>query len=190
MTARVAATLEGVHWERVVPRVDERGSFSEVWRASRVPGRFLQANVSTSARGVLRGVHCHRAQGDYFVVLSGRVYIALVDLRPILRGDGSQIPTITRECSAGDALTIPPLVAHGFLALEPTQLLYLVTAEYDSKDEFGFRWDDPATGIKWPRAAMEGDGPILSERDRSSPSLANLVEVLRKESRRPEDVTR
>jgi dTDP-4-dehydrorhamnose 3,5-epimerase len=181
--------IEGVHWERVVSHVDTRGSFSEVWRASRVPGKFVQANLSTSARGVLRGVHYHRAHAEYFVVLSGRVYMALVDLRPMLRGDHADIPTITRECSAGDTVTMPPLVAHGFLALEPTQLLYLVDAEYDSNDEFGFRWDDPATGIVWPRAALEADGPILSERDRSSPSLASLVELLRKQPP-PQDLTR
>jgi dTDP-4-dehydrorhamnose 3,5-epimerase-like enzyme len=107
----------------------------------------------------------------------------------MLRGDQADMPMITRECSAGDAVTMPPLVAHGFLALEPTQLLYLVTAEYDSKDEFGFRWDDPATGINWPRAALEEDGPILSERDRSSPSLASLVALLRKQLP-PQDLTR
>jgi len=75
---------------------------------------------------------------------------------------------------------IPVGVAHGFLALEPLDLLYLVTNEFDSSDELGFAWDDPAVGVPWPSVAATPDQrPILSERDRSNPSLADLVARLR-----------
>ena len=46
--------------------------------------------------------------------------------------------------------SIPTGVAHGFLALEPLELLYLVTNEYDGSDELGFAWDDPLAGVPWP----------------------------------------
>ena len=46
--------------------------------------------------------------------------------------------------AADDWVVIPTGVAHGFLALEPLELLYLVTNEYDGSDELGFAWDDPA----------------------------------------------
>ena len=49
---------------------------------------FVQANLSTSAPGVLRGLHYHRRQHDYWVVASGRAFVALVDVRPILARDG------------------------------------------------------------------------------------------------------
>ena len=48
--------------------------------------RFVQANVSTSAVGVLRGLHLHRRQLDHWVVLEGRAIVALVDVRPMLAG--------------------------------------------------------------------------------------------------------
>jgi dTDP-4-dehydrorhamnose 3,5-epimerase-like enzyme len=51
-----------------------------------------------------------------------------------------------------------------------------VTNEFDGSDELGFAWDDPAVGVPWPAVPSTPDGkPILSDRDRSNPSLAELV---------------
>ena len=75
---------------------------------------------------------------------------------------------------------IPTGVAHGFLALEPLELVYLVTNEFDGSDELGFAWDDPAVAVPWPAVSATPDGnPILSDRDQSNPSLAELVARLR-----------
>ncbi|HYC07793.1 MAG TPA: dTDP-4-dehydrorhamnose 3,5-epimerase, partial [Candidatus Binatia bacterium] len=128
---------------------------------------------------VLRGLHCHRHQLDYWVVVAGRAFVALVDVRAALGGGGP--PTVeTREMSADDWVVIPAGVAHGFLALEPIELLYLVTDEYDGSDELGFAWDDPAAAVPWPTELPTADGrPILSDRDRSNPSLAELAATLR-----------
>jgi dTDP-4-dehydrorhamnose 3,5-epimerase-like enzyme len=63
-------------------------------------------------------------------------------------------------------------------------LLYLVTNEYDGSDELGFAWDDPAVGVPWPHLEATPDGqPILSERDQTNPSLADLVRRLRETDR-------
>jgi dTDP-4-dehydrorhamnose 3,5-epimerase len=169
---------------------DQRGSFRELWRASRQPplsaditglpdAAFVQANLSTSAAGVLRGLHYHRRQLDYWVVASGRAFVALVDVRPVVGGTGGA-RVETRELALDDWVVIPTGVAHGFLALEPLDLLYLVTNEYDGSDELGFAWDDPAVGVPWPHLEATADGrPILSERDQTNPSLADLVRRLR-----------
>jgi len=85
-----------------------------------------------------------------------------------------------REVSADATVTIPAGVAHGFLALEPLELLYLVTNEYDGSDELGFAWDDPLAAVPWPAvAATPGGRPILSGRDAAAPSLEALVARLR-----------
>ena len=190
---RAPSTLPGVRFGAVARVEDRRGSFREVWRASafgdidpsdagETGGRpaFVQANLSSSASGVLRGLHYHRHQLDYWVVASGRAFVALVDVRPVLDGR-STTPTVeTRELAKDDWVVIPTGVAHGFLALEPLQLLYLVTNEYDGTDERGFAWDDPAAGVPWPAVPDSPDGrPILSDRDRSNPSLADLLVRLR-----------
>jgi dTDP-4-dehydrorhamnose 3,5-epimerase len=187
---RAPSRLDGVQFGALARFGDQRGSFRELWRASRQPdlaerltgrpdAQFVQANLSGSAAGVLRGLHYHRLQLDYWVVLGGRAFVALVDVRPVLHGTGPAVVE-TRELAPDDWVVIPAGVAHGFLALEPLELLYLVTNEYDGSDELGFAWDDPAVGVAWPSLGATPEGqPILSDRDRSNPSLAALVERLR-----------
>jgi len=186
-----ASAIRGVRWGAIARHADERGSFRELWRAGWFPDlagtgapepRFVQANLSTSAVGVLRGLHFHRRQLDFWVVADGRAWVALVDARPLLDGTGDRPIVEAREIAADATVTIPAGVAHGFLALEPLQLAYFVTAEYDATDELGFAWDDPVAAIPWPAIPGRPDGrPILSGRDRVNPSLAQLVERLRAE---------
>ncbi len=185
------STLRGVRYGRLDRHGDRRGSFAELWRASSF-GRldeaqtglpnaaFVQAYLSRSAQGVLRGLHYHRRQLDYWTVVSGRALVALVDVRPVAADLAAHAIVETRELGPDETVTIPTGVAHGFLALEPLELLYLVTNEYDGTDELGFAWDDPAVGVPWPQVPGTPDGrPILSDRDRQNPPLTELVAALR-----------
>ena len=155
------STLAGVRYGAIARHGDSRGAFRELWRASAFPTltpaetgapdgsepRFVQANLSSSAAGVLRGLHYHRRQLDYWVVGAGRAFVALVDVRPLAEGRGTAVVE-TRELGADEWVVIPSGVAHGFLALEPLELLYLVTNEYDGADV-----------IPLIRAAAEGIEP-------------------------------
>lgn len=177
----------GVRWGRINRLSDSRGSFREIWRASRLPelmradtgvegARFVQANVSSSMPGVLRGLHYHRRQLDYWVVLAGRAFVALVDVRPMLEDAEAKPLVECREVAADDTVTIPAGIAHGFLAREPLELCYVVTNEYDGSDELGFAWDDPTVAVPWPRVETTADSrPILSGRDRTNPPLRTLL---------------
>jgi dTDP-4-dehydrorhamnose 3,5-epimerase len=187
--------IPGVRLGTIERHADERGAFRELWRTSTV-GRFdspnagttagigptfVQGNLSSSRPGVVRGLHLHRRQVDRWIIGSGRAFVALVDTRPLL--DGGDAPLVeTRELGADDWVQIPARVAHGFMALESVELVYLVTNEYDGSDEAGFAWDDPLAAVPWPLPAPTPDGhPILSERDSANPSLADLVARLRLE---------
>jgi dTDP-4-dehydrorhamnose 3,5-epimerase len=190
---RPPSALPGVRFGAIERIEDRRGSFRELWRASAFGAiepadagaddgspAFAQANLSTSAAGVLRGLHCHRRQLDYWIVGSGRAFVALVDVRPVVAGRSATANVETRELAEDEWVVIPSGVAHGFLALEPLRLLYLVTNEYDGSDELGFAWDDPSVGVPWPVVPGTPDGrPILSDRDRSNPPLAELLVRLR-----------
>jgi dTDP-4-dehydrorhamnose 3,5-epimerase len=190
---RAPSTIPGVIHRAVARHADSRGSFRELWRAPEPqagesadapspPPYIVQANLSTSAAGVLRGLHLHRRQLDYWVVTSGRAFVALVDVRPLLTDPASAATVETRELAADDAVIIPVGVAHGFLALEPLELLYLVTNWYDGSDELGFAWDDPAVGVPWPTIAdAPGGRPIVSPRDGSNPPLTELVARIRQD---------
>jgi len=188
-----SSALPGVRLGSIVRHGDSRGSFREIWRASAFPAmnaaetgaaagsepRFVQANLSSSAAGVLRGVHYHRHQLDYWTVIAGRAFVALIDVRPLVASSAARAVVETLELAVDDWIVIPAGVAHGFLALEPLELLYLVTNEFDGSDELGFAWNDPAVAVSWPSVpGTPGGVPILSERDRSNPSLADLVASL------------
>jgi dTDP-4-dehydrorhamnose 3,5-epimerase len=132
---------------------------------------MVQSNLSVSRAGVLRGMHFHRRQADYWCVIEGSAFVALYDLR-----DGS--PTQGRAWShmfnAGRGLRglyVPPGVAHGFCAVTGIRMQYLVDRAFTGDDEFGFAWDDPDAGIPWPVA-----DPIVSERDASNLSLAEVMD--------------
>lgn len=153
------------------PRVDDRGAFAEAWRSTWADGFApAQANLSWSEAGVLRGLHYHRRQADLWVMVAGRARIVLADLRG---GAGSSPERSEIEVDTDEeriALFIPPGVAHGFYARSEMLLLYLVDRAYDGTDEFGIAWDDPSVGHTWPT-----DAPVLSDRDRSNPSLAEAL---------------
>jgi len=159
---------------RVVPlqvHVDARGSFLETYRREWLPPgspEMVQSNVSRSRAGVLRGLHFHRGQSDYWVVLEGRMFVGLVDLRPGATGERHQ--QLILDATEPQGLYIPAGVAHGFYAETDVVFQYMVDAYFDGSDEFGVAWDDPEVGIGWP--ARE---PILSDRDRANPSLADVL---------------
>ena len=151
---------------------DERGSFAETYRREWLrPGapEMVQSNVSRSKAGVLRGPHFHRRQADYWVFLEGRAFVALVDLRT---GSSTQRERLELILDADEpqGLSIPPGVLHGFYAETDVILQYMVDHYFDGTDEFGVAWDDSDLGIHWPT-----DTPILSDRDRSNPSLAEVL---------------
>jgi dTDP-4-dehydrorhamnose 3,5-epimerase len=131
---------------------------------------MVQSNLSRSRAGVLRGLHFHRRQADYWCFIEGRAFVALVDVRT-----GS--PTEGRawwqgfDASGGlRGVYVPPGVAHGFRALTDVALQYVVDEPFTGGDEFGVAYDDPGLAIPWP-----GEAPIVSERDRSNPSLAEVM---------------
>jgi len=178
---RLPSILPGVEYGRIERHADERGSFRELWRDEAFDTeRFVQANLSTSAQGVLRGLHLHRRQTDLWIVAEGRAHVALVDVRPLLETTGTRADVETRELDEDEWVLIPTGVAHGFLAVKPLQLVYFVSNRYDGTDELGFAWDDPAVAVPWPPVDGTPDRrPILSARDMSNPSLRALVDRLR-----------
>lgn len=154
---------------------DERGFFKEIYKrtpflANGVPYDFVQANVSLSRRGVVRGLHYQlrpMEQGKLVTVLRGRVLDVAVDIR---RGSPWYGRYVAVELSEDNhrLLWIPPGFAHGFQALEDnTLVLYLVTKEYSREHERCIRYDDPEIGIEWP---IRGE-VVVSEKDKRCPPL-------------------
>ena len=152
---------------------DERGRFMETFRQEWFPQRSwakLQTNRSDSKAGVLRGLHYHHHQVDYWYVQVGRIKAGLVDLRPF---SPTYLATQTVEMGeeAEIGLFIPVGVAHGFLALTDAVHTYIVDNYYDGgRDEFGVAWNDPDVNLDWGVTAE----PLVSERDAHNPRLRDI----------------
>jgi dTDP-4-dehydrorhamnose 3,5-epimerase len=145
---------------RVIPLPrfeDGRGWFTELMRASELPGPVRQSNLVFSRQGVIRGLHYHeRGQSDLFVCLQGMVRVVILD-----RETGE---TFTEDIGDENpvAVWVPGRHAHGYEALTDCLFLYHVTEEYDrdDPDEHEVAWNDPRVVHLWST-----ESPILSERD-------------------------
>jgi dTDP-4-dehydrorhamnose 3,5-epimerase len=158
------------------PFGDERGIFARAYCAEEfteagLPTQFLQMNMSGCARaGTLRGLHYQSERAPEAKLLRcirGAVFDVLVDMR---RASPTYLKSWGVELSAQNRLAVyvPPLFAHGYLALEDdTEVLYQVTAPYAPEHELGVRYDDPMLAIDWPIAITE-----VSEKDRNWPDLS------------------
>ncbi len=151
---------------------DERGRFLETFRKDWFPERswtIVQTNRSDSQAGVLRGLHYHFQQVDYWYVARGQVRVGLADLRQGSATCGaSAVVELGEQHECG--LLIPNGVAHGFYALTAATLTYLVDNYYDGQDEHGVAWNDPTLAVPWGIT-----DPILSARDRANPRLSEIL---------------
>lgn len=156
---------------------DERGFFYESFNAAKLAGHGLsipvvQGNVSSSARGVLRGLHYQwpNPQGKYVSVVAGEVWDVAVDIR---RGSPTYGKWTAVVLSAENKrhFWIPEGFAHGFVVLsEQAVFTYLCTAAYDAQADAAIAWNDADLAIDWPDSA-----PSLSSKDAKAPFLADIA---------------
>ncbi|MBN1993992.1 MAG: dTDP-4-dehydrorhamnose 3,5-epimerase family protein [Anaerolineae bacterium] len=163
--------IEGVQIVTLKSFADERGYFIETFRKEWFPQRsweIVQTNRSNSKAGVLRGLHYHFRQVDYWYVVAGKIRTGLFDLRTASPTYGA---TQTLELGEDNqlGLFIPVGVAHGFVALTDATLTYVVDNYYDSQDEYGIAWNDPDIALPWGV-----ESPMVSPRDAANPFLHNI----------------
>jgi dTDP-4-dehydrorhamnose 3,5-epimerase len=166
-----SAVIKDVQIVTLKSFADERGRFMETFRKEWFPKRswdIIQTNRSDSKAGVLRGLHYHFQQVDYWYVIAGKIRAGLYDLRLNSPTCGAaQTIEMGEENQVG--VFIPVGVAHGFVALTDVTLIYVVDNYYSGADEFGVAWNDPALGLSWGVEA-----PIISARDAANPRLAEV----------------
>ena len=161
----------------LAPHGDSRGRFTEWYRAdvladavgSGLP--LAQANHSVSARGVLRGIHfalVPPGQAKYVYCPAGRVLDVVVDIRVGSPTFGVH-DSLVLDSDRPRAVYLSEGLGHAFLALaENSSVTYLVSTSYSPDREFGIDPMDPELDLPWPA----GVDVILSERDRTAPTLA------------------
>ena len=180
MAERLQTKLDGVVLLEPVVHGDERGfmleSYSrEAWRELGVDVDFVQHNHSRSARGTLRGIHFQTEPGQAKLVRCprGEILDVAVDLR---RGSPTygQWEAHVLDDVKHRQLFVPVGFGHGFAVLsDVADVAYQVSSYYDPATESGIAWDDPDVAVDWRVSE-----PLLSERDKKAPKLAEVRDDL------------
>jgi dTDP-4-dehydrorhamnose 3,5-epimerase len=180
MAERLPTQLEGLALIEPAVHGDERGfmveTFSrDAWRELGVDVEFVQQNHSRSSLGTLRGIHFQTEPGQAKLVrcARGEILDVAVDLRrdsPTFgRWEGHLLDDVKHR-----QLFVPVGFGHGFAVLsEEADVTYQLSSYYDPGTEAGIAWDDPDVGVEWPLT-----DPLLSDRDKVAPPLAEVAESL------------
>lgn len=166
---------------RPAPHVDERGFFCRTFDADVIsaagldPAAFIQHSQSRSVRGVVRGMHVRRGDGEAKLVRCsyGAIFDVVVDLRPTS-------PTYRNwerfELRDDEQVTlyVPAGCAHGFQALtDPADVSYMIDRAHDPSEDVSIAFDDPDLAIDWPLPVS-----VMSSRDRRAQPLADAARLL------------
>jgi dTDP-4-dehydrorhamnose 3,5-epimerase len=166
---------------RPSPHRDERGFFcrtfdADVMRAAGLdPAAFVQDSLSRSGRGVVRGLHVRRGEGEAKLVRCsyGTIFDVIVDLRPASPTEGNWQ---SFELDDEDQVTlyVPAGCAHGFQALtDPADVSYRIDRAHDPAEDVSIAFDDPELAIPWPLPVT-----ARSRRDQLAPPLAVALKLL------------
>ena len=163
---------------------DNRGTFMELWNEdalfkANINDTFVQDNLSTSQKGVLRGVHTQMRfpQSKIVVCLQGEIFDVVVDCRI----DSPSFGKWHGEFLSGNnhkQLYIPTGIAHGFLTLNDAMVYMKVSTHYIPGDEIGFLWNDSEIGIDWPN--LDDIKLIFADKDLKWVNFKSMIHELSK----------
>jgi dTDP-4-dehydrorhamnose 3,5-epimerase len=155
---------------------DNRGWFQEWFKHSELLEKTgydfvpLQANISHSAKGTIRGVHYSTAQigqAKLVTVLQGETDDYVIDVRPSSPTYGKW-ERIRLTADNGCSVLLSAHLGHAFHALvENTVVNYLVTAEYNPVAEHGITPLCPHLAIDWADTGRY----LIAPKDEQAPNL-------------------
>jgi len=157
--------LEGVLLIKPAIFEDFRGQFVETYnkhqyRAHGITAEFVQDDICTSFRGVLRGIHGDHETWKLMSCLWGRFYFVVVNCDEGSQNFGEWESFVLSDANRWQVL-VPPRHGNAHLALSEKIILhYKQSAYYSPRGQFSYKWNDPRFNIFWPIK-----DPILSQRD-------------------------
>ena len=156
---------------------DERGSFREWFKVNEIKGMtgfdfsVMQANLSESKRGVVRGIHYSLApigQAKWVTCVTGAIRDVVVDIRS---GSSTFGKYVVVDLLGGDGrvVLIGAGLGHGFVSMvDGSNVAYLMTSPFSPSEELEINPLDPMIGIEWGLPANE---LLLSRKDLDAPNL-------------------
>ncbi len=175
--------VDGVQLVEMTPFTDERGGFARSFDTEEFEARGMrpgvsQCNVSWNHEaGTLRGLHLSlpgHPESKFIRCTRGAIVDVAVDVRP---DSPTYLQHVMVELTAENrhGLYLPPHLAHGYITLtDDTEVLYMVSVPYAPGAEIGYRYDDPAFGLAWPREVA-----VISDKDASWPAFAQEANAAR-----------
>ncbi|WP_190821382.1 dTDP-4-dehydrorhamnose 3,5-epimerase family protein [Saccharopolyspora pogona] len=140
------------------------------------PLRVAQTNHSVSARNVIRGVHFSDVppgQAKYVYCPQGALLDVVIDIRAGSPTFGHW-EAVRLDDTEYRAVYLAEGLGHAFAALtDDTVMTYLCSTPYNPAAEHGIDPFDPELALPW--SDLDGE-PILSEKDRAAPSLAEAAD--------------
>lgn len=175
----IQTEIEGLYEVNFKVFEDERGSVMEFYRhsdfeAAGLPtlGERPQVNAPQTERGGLRGVHAEYAH-KLVSVAAGGVYAVIVDLRRESETAGKWQGF---HLERGQGLFVAKGLGNSFQSTsdEPSTYLYYFEQEWvPGMPGKSCNPLDPELAIDWP--IKEGEGMIISDKDKNSPSLQEAL---------------
>ena len=144
---------------------DFRGSYVEtynleVYKKSGISVDFIQDDISTSKKDVLRGIHGDQKTWKLVSCHYGSFYLVVLDMDPT-SSTYKQWESFTLSDENRLQVLIPPKHGNGHLVLSDKAIFhYKQNTTYDRAGQFTVLWNDPEYKIKWPIK-----NPIVSARD-------------------------
>ena len=161
---------------------DDRGFFREWFKTEEINKaternfNIEQANISSSTKGTLRGIHyslAAKGQAKWVTCVSGSIKDVIVDIRPNSKTFGKWIE-VELSGTSGNALLIGEGLGHAFISLaNVSTVAYLVSSPFSPTEEFEINPLDPAIGINWGLSLSELK---ISDKDKNSPTLEERKE--------------
>jgi dTDP-4-dehydrorhamnose 3,5-epimerase len=179
----VPTAIPGARTVELERHPDVRGFFARTWCRDEFARQgiavdMVQASVSHNRlRGTVRGLHFSWPPSHEAKLVRcerGQVIDVIVDLRPDSPAFLRHV-AVTLDDEQGNALYIPPGVAHGFQTLtDNCTVLYMMSDFYRPGLADGVRYDDPAFGIAWPLPVS-----CIVDRDRLYPDFDRAAHTAR-----------
>lgn len=144
---------------------DYRGSYVEIfneklYNEAGIKIKFVQDDISTSSKHVLRGIHGDDVTWKLVSCLYGEFYLVVVNWDKKSK-QYSQWDSFTLSDKNRLQVLIPPNFGNGHVVLSDKAIFhYKQNTYYDRSRQFTILWNDPKLKIRWPI-----DNPILSKRD-------------------------
>ena len=121
---------------------------------------FVEDDISTGTKGVLKGIHGDNKTWKLVQCLFGKFYLVIVNNNPKSKDFGKWDSFTLSEKNRLQVL-IPPLYGNGHLVLSDYDIYhYKQSSYYSPKTQFTIKWNDSKYKIWWPIKT-----PIVSQRD-------------------------